>query len=376
MNTRFTILLYHQQMKIILDTNSIKDVLLKSVLLDELNARTDRLKLSIFIPEIVLIEKHRLFEEEFKSNFKSWGQSSSFFSLLNENSYSPPLDFNEAIELYSKKLSTRLQKLNISVIETPQINTNVLLQRDINTVRPFDRRGRGFRDTLIWLSVLNEAKDNQSDIAFVTDDKIFWASYGGGVGKLHADFDKDLHDSGINGNKIRLYKNLEALIIKGVRPDAEKIWKAGDSIEGSFLEGFDIQSAIDSLKDALTSNLHSSLPSALGMDAAGAYVYQIKLLDFPFEPKIIEGFKLNTNDVLVTVEGFISFDVEFIAYRVSEIDFSTFSSKAVAFQSSYSPLNDYRINGRYQGKVVISLTFDLNSKRPSSPLNIVSLDLS
>lgn len=54
-----------------------------------------------------------------------------------------------------------LSELKIQVIKNPKIDKNILF-RSTSRIKPFSDKGdKGFRDTLIWLSILNDAKNNE-----------------------------------------------------------------------------------------------------------------------------------------------------------------------------------------------------------------------
>lgn len=78
--------------------------------------------------------------------------------------------------------------LGFTVMPWPTISHEDLVRRAVNRTPPFDERGSGYRDSLVWADVLALAREGR-DVAFVTDDKIFASSDRGLAPSLQAEVD-------------------------------------------------------------------------------------------------------------------------------------------------------------------------------------------
>ena len=68
---------------------------------------------------------------------------------------------------YRKQLMSRLGVLGIAVTELPRIAHDRLLAADLSRRKPFSPSGRGYRDALLWCSVLEAAAEG-TEVTFVS----------------------------------------------------------------------------------------------------------------------------------------------------------------------------------------------------------------
>ena len=78
---------------------------------------------------------------------------------------------------FKKMLRTRINKFlkenKIETIKIVKIDPQILIDRSLERIKPFSDTGnKGFKDTVIWLSILEDAKKNKDkDYIFCTNDK-------------------------------------------------------------------------------------------------------------------------------------------------------------------------------------------------------------
>lgn len=58
-----------------------------------------------------------------------------------------------------KSIRDELGKHNIVIVGTPNFNKDQILQRAIKKIKPFNDSGAGFKDTIIYLSIVNDAEN-------------------------------------------------------------------------------------------------------------------------------------------------------------------------------------------------------------------------
>ena len=111
------------------------------------------------------------------------------------------------ISSYPNTLRSRLNDLGIKIIPYPLISHEKVVERDLDARRPFKESGRGYRDTLIWESVLNVVDKSSKeipDVVFVSNNiKDFCEE-----NILHPDLVRDLTEREISINAIKLYRSL------------------------------------------------------------------------------------------------------------------------------------------------------------------------
>lgn len=157
---------------IVLDTNILREIrLLKDIkiFIDKHTKIGD-----IYITETVLDEltnsSHNLMEKEVIETLSKY----SFMYKLLEIEYDMKKIHSKE---YFQEIKTIIKDLfEDNIISLGTINLNEVYERAIKKIPPFDNTkpsDSGFKDTLIWLSILNYDFKNYSEILFITKDKIF-----------------------------------------------------------------------------------------------------------------------------------------------------------------------------------------------------------
>jgi hypothetical protein len=108
---------------------------------------------------------------------------------------------------YSIQLTSLGLRDSCGFLPYPDISHRDLVSRALARRRPFREKGVGYRDALVWLSVLRLLAEDSEPLAFVTaNTNDFWDGDG-----LHPDLRKDLEGSGWTGEHVRLFRTLEDL---------------------------------------------------------------------------------------------------------------------------------------------------------------------
>lgn len=117
----------------------------------------------------------------------------------------PPMALEDLMALYDAEIVRVLEWNGAKVLDLPDVALDEVYRRDIGTRRPFEASGKGLRDTLIWLNVVDlcAAGTGTDDFYLVTDDDIF-----GGAG-LHPDLEQELPARGAHP---RLVRDVAALL--------------------------------------------------------------------------------------------------------------------------------------------------------------------
>lgn len=175
----------NKKFKIIIDSNSLrserKDEGFSNILkIDFLNLIKDFLEqnkinkqVKICIPEMVLKERAcQVLEsiKDIKDLLETNFEILKGFGLNPDGSYKT-YDYKESVE---KKLENLTRGGIFEEIKIPEIEPKTLIERAIRRVPPFCKKDKGFKDTIIWLSILNDAKENLDvNYVFLTQDNDF-----------------------------------------------------------------------------------------------------------------------------------------------------------------------------------------------------------
>ena len=172
----------------------------------------------VYLPKVALEEIAAKYERELAKNAKKAGQSLSRLSRLLDRSLGSPVeefDSTEETKSFREGLLTHLRMTESLIIDYPDTLHETLVKRATSRKRPFDDNGSGYRDAIIWESVLELATQVEGPIVLVTKDKDFRE----GSSNLHGDLIKDLERLGLPEDKVILATDLAALVDQHVRPN-------------------------------------------------------------------------------------------------------------------------------------------------------------
>ena len=159
-------------MKIILDSSIlIKDFRqikgITTLLLENLQS----LKYSLVVPEVVIEETINKYKEELSGHSeKVLGSIKAINKLRNvfwDDSYKPH-DILKLVKGYRKFLENHFKQYAVTILPIPNVAHSNLLSRDLNRRKPFSESGKGYRDALIWYSILDYAESHNGEIAFIS----------------------------------------------------------------------------------------------------------------------------------------------------------------------------------------------------------------
>ena len=132
---------------------------------------------------------------------------------------------------YAALLEQNLSKLPASVQEPPSVGHMVLVERATSRRRPCNREGDGYRDTLIWLSILEiVGDDDEAEVALVSNNTNDFGREGRSS-QLHQDLIEDL--DAINAStRVRWFTTIQDLVseIAKDRADAEDLSKVSTDL--------------------------------------------------------------------------------------------------------------------------------------------------
>lgn len=186
-------------MHIILDTNIIfNNYYLKSPRFLGLFSYLKKTKSSIFIPQTVFDELMKHYEESIAVFIKRSISDNQILFENNEIVY----DLEKIINKYKSFLIRYVASGTIKIIKIKELSIKQILKRSLKEQYPFDKNDKGFRDTVIWLSIMDVLKEKPKEcFCFITKNKKDF-----GDGKLHQNL---INDLGIDIKRLKYFNSLE-----------------------------------------------------------------------------------------------------------------------------------------------------------------------
>ena len=188
------------------------------VLIDALNNIS--LGYTLCVPESVLDEVAAKFERDFDDDTREIRRRIRNLSWRLDRVLSSPiegLDKENEVALFRSRMEARFSASNRQILEYPDISHEELVRRAAARIRPFNESGSGYRDALIWETVLNLAESVDSQVALITSDNDFRNR----SGELHSDLVNELASRGLPRDKVILFNSVRNFVNTYINPDAQ-----------------------------------------------------------------------------------------------------------------------------------------------------------
>lgn len=298
-------------MKILIDSNPIfGDYLLQSTPFRTLEKYVSSSgDYEVVIPEVVIEETIRHFNDKYEKTLQSVSKITHLSSLIGMD-LDPPIDTNEAIEIYRQKLNERFREFEIRILPIPQVDIVSILERDLKVRRPFDRAGKGFRDTLIWFSILEECSSHNEKIVIISADGDFEMNpkVREKPPELHSDLKEDLTRMGIDEGRVEIRRTVYEFNDEYIKFPEDRTYQYGDEIKGSFAEALDPWIMLDNYGDEAASAIHEHIIFILPM--GNSFADSVSFLDWLGDVQLLHALDLGDDTVQAVVRTRITFDTD------------------------------------------------------------------
>jgi predicted nucleic acid-binding protein len=200
---------------IVVDTTTLfPDLLAKKASWERLLALSSRGAIGLCVPEVVVLEAARHFDRELRKAAKQLTEGLSNLRALDfEDTVSAPTEYAERVQSlaakYEEYLRKRISDVGGEIRPLPQITHEELVRRDLAEAKPFKAGGKGYRDALIWATVVSvcAAADGGAQVVFVSNNSTDFLNRDG---SLANDLASDVATGG--GELPRVFDSLRAAL--------------------------------------------------------------------------------------------------------------------------------------------------------------------
>jgi hypothetical protein len=166
--------------------------------------------LNIILPAVVLSDLVAHYRDDVE---RLMGQSQRLQDECDRYFYSGgsvKIDFDGSslVSSYRDWLYKRVKSLGISVGDYPLSSHNEIVERACARKKPFKEHDRGYKDTLMWLGILEYVKKRSGNVYLLSLDKDF------GESALHQDLVDDLYACGIDEQRVMLFRDFESMLVR------------------------------------------------------------------------------------------------------------------------------------------------------------------
>ena len=207
-------------MRIVLDSNVIieKNWRLSGPDIQLLHKAVGRAGIEIFVPEVVIQEVVNARRIRLKERLKKAVHHIHSVNKVVSQTESipiPEVNVREEVKSFEELLRRRIDELGASKPDYEGISHSTLVAKALHRKKPFGTKDRGYRDGLIWETIIRNVADKNDVTIFVTNNtKDFCDSNG----ELHTDLKQELEERGFRRNSVIVYRSLTEVIEKHVKP--------------------------------------------------------------------------------------------------------------------------------------------------------------
>lgn len=192
------------------------------------------------VPDVVLdevLEMHRKHLADASAKLRR--ANHSWLQLTGVHLTAPPTedDFAACAKEYREYLAEIFENYGIDTLPYPEISHRTLVGRALNRRKPFRDSGVGYRDSLIWATLVSLRKAEYGLIAFVSSNSKDF----GVAPNLHSDLLIDLE----TGTTIELYNSLEHFNAAQIVPHLDHLENLLHQIQEDQFDKFSLRSWID-----------------------------------------------------------------------------------------------------------------------------------
>lgn len=198
---------------VVLDSTSlISDFLLRSAPFQSLAERGATGALSIVVPEVVVRETTARFGRDCEEVAVLDRRSASLRSRLGLAALgsASALDVDGAKTKYAIDLRSSLRSSGAQIVPIPAVPHEELVDRAVSRRKPFADSGNGYRDALIWQTVLDQAR--LCAVVLVTNNYKDFAESDDRVSVVCGDLASDLAERGLRHDAVLVARDVTAAI--------------------------------------------------------------------------------------------------------------------------------------------------------------------
>lgn len=143
---------------------------------------------------------------------------------------------------YGRMFREWAEESTITVLPYPSTTHDELVNRDLSGRRPFRPSGKGYRDALIWESILTLAAKTEEEIALLTCDA---RDFCGDSMELHPDLAADLRERGFACDRVKVYTDATQFVQTHISKVMDQLATVRDMLQQRTYPGFDLEAALE-----------------------------------------------------------------------------------------------------------------------------------
>lgn len=207
-------------MKIFIDTNIFfNNWKLRSAYFQLLSNYTYNTKTTLLISDVVIKETENKFRDELEKIRKELNNLASKVGQFTESNFK--IDMNQLPnEPYDFEDIIKRNFLSIEIASCSNVSNEKLVKKAILSKRPFRDNEKGYRDAVIWHSLINHLAKNPTteEIILITNNSSDFFEKHGESFVLHQDLKDDLTELNLNNN-FKIHTSLKSFVTENINEE-------------------------------------------------------------------------------------------------------------------------------------------------------------
>ena len=262
---------------------------------------------------------------------------------------------------YEKFLAAELEGLNARIPDYGDIPHALVVRRDLRRRKPFQESGKGYRDTLLWETIVRDCVQKEATAVFITQNTRDFCDPTGG---LHKDLELDVLAKKTANARVVLCKDLPTFTDTYIVPYMRKRRDFAVLVQNDKVPGLNLKDVCEQNNDALVEALNKS-PSVM-IGNPGVYEPEVDGVETPTEVRVVEASEVSGSLLLVVFE--FHADVAFIYFLPHSEYFAMSDDESSKIAVLDAEWNEYVMRVETVTTVVFRcrLTFNSNAREVES----------
>lgn len=222
-------------MKIVLDTNILcQDYFLKSLQAQLLLENHKVINGNLCIPQVVVDETINRYKEDLQEAVEKATKTNRVLQKLLGSDENIDIDIENKVAVMSTELMKKLNQHKVDILPYPKVSHEEIVSRDLSRKKPFQRDGKGYRDTLIWENIKSLYGWGIDDLVFISNNP---KDFGGGPS-----FDPELESEIKSPKRLKIVRSLKEFNDIYLAPNLAPIVSAEKYLGKTSLGKFNLKS--------------------------------------------------------------------------------------------------------------------------------------
>lgn len=134
-------------------------------------------RIGLLVPQVAVDEAVNKYREELETPHREWQRASKRLrglGAIDESEVTHALDLQAIEANFRQELTEKLTSARAEILPYPSVSHETVVRRALARERPFDAEGKhGYRDTLIWETVLEHVDEEKPIVIVSADNRAF-----------------------------------------------------------------------------------------------------------------------------------------------------------------------------------------------------------